>query len=158
MVRSAIAYNRSISSADRTKPTVCQADKSLVRICQKSFFENFKIKTFLDDSWILLVIPDNKSSPQCGHVAMKWFRKRNVFVLVRNCQKPKEQREQSQACLSYAESRLRKTKSIVRNLSEIFFVVCRKGMWRGVTLHIPFFDTLLVTCNQKVVSKTLPCK
>ena len=23
----------------------------------------------------------------------------------------------------------------VRNLSEIFFALCRKGMWRGVTLH-----------------------
>ncbi len=33
-------------------------------------------------------------------------------------------------------------------------------MWRGVTLHgnNPFFDTLLVTCNQKVGSETLPCK
>ena len=129
-------------------------------ICQKSIFENFKIKIFLNDFWLLLVIPDHRSSPPCGHVAMKWFRKRNVFVLVRNCQKPKEQREQSQACLSYAESRLRKTKSIVRNLSEIFFALCRKGMWRGVTLHgnNPFFDTLLVTCNPKVGSETLPCK
>ena len=47
---------------------------------QKSIFENFKTKIFLDDYWILLVIPDYKSSPLCGHVAMKWFRKRNVFV------------------------------------------------------------------------------
>ena len=127
---------------------------------QKSIFEYFKTKTFLDDSWILLVISDRPPSPLCGHVTMKWFRKRNVFVLVSNCHKPKEQREQSQACLSYAESRLRKTKSIARNLSEIFFALCRKGMWRGVTLHgnNPFFDTLLVTCNQKVGSKTLPCK
>ena len=46
---------------------------------QKYIFENFKTKIFLDDSCILLVIPDYKSSPLCGHVAMIWFRRRNVF-------------------------------------------------------------------------------
>ena len=117
MARSAIRYNRSISSAIRTKPTVCQADKALVRICQKSFFEKFKIKIFLDDSWMLLMIPDHKSSPPCGHVTMKWFRRRNDF------------------CFS------QELPEIVRNLSEIFFALCRKWMWRGMTLHgnNPFF-------------------
>ena len=48
---------------------------------QKSIFEYFKTKIFLDDSWILLMIPDRKSSPLCGHVTMKWFRRRKDFCL-----------------------------------------------------------------------------
>ena len=46
---------------------------------QKSIFENFKTKIFLDDSCILLVIPDYKSSPRGGHVTVQWFPKRNDF-------------------------------------------------------------------------------
>ena len=107
----------------------------IVRNVSEIFFWKFQDKNipgwFLDItdySWLQI----QSAMRTCGH---EWFRRRNVFVLVSNCQKPKEQREQSQACLSYAESRLRKTKSIARNLSEIFFALCRKGMWRGVTLH-----------------------
>ena len=88
---------------------------------QKSFFENFRTKIFLDDSRILLIIPDRKSCPLCGHVIMQWFRRRNVFVLVSNCQKPKEQREQSQACLSYAESRSEEDEVNSQEFVRIFF-------------------------------------
>ena len=82
------------------------------------------------------MIPDRKSSPLCGHVTVQWFRRRNDF------------------CFS------QELPEIVWNLSEIFFALCRKGTWRGVTLHgnNPFFDTLFVTYNPKVGSETLPCK
>ena len=136
MARSAIRYNRSIIQPIVPNQPFVKQIKHWSGIYQESFFENFKTKIFLDDSWILLVIPDHKSCPLCGHVTVQWFRRRNDF------------------CFS------QELPEIVRNLSEIFFALCRIWMWRGGTLHgnNPFFDTLLVRCNQKVGSKTLPCK
>ena len=58
----------------------------MVRNLSGIFFEN-SILIFLDDFWLLLVIPDYRKQSACGHVAVQWFRRRNVFVFVRNFQK-----------------------------------------------------------------------
>ena len=70
---------------------------------------------------------------------------KRFLVLVSNCHRPKEQREQSQACLGYAESRLRKTKSMTGNLHEIFFYNFKKEILLGdcwILLMIADYKTI----------------
>ena len=80
------------------------------------------------------------------------------FRVVRNGREPKEQREQSQACLGYAESRLRKTKSMVRNLPEIFFLenFKTKYSWMIPGYYWGFLTTkrsAMRTCDRAAVSQ-----
>ena len=88
---------------------------------QKSIFEYFKTKIFLDDSWILLMIPDRKSSPLCGHVTMKWLRRRKDF------------------CLS------QQLPEMTSNLHEILFLISKKEILLGDCCILP----MIADHNQK---------
>ena len=90
----------------------------------------------LVNCWTLLVIADHKNPVRLADNRLTlWLAPRVVFV-VSNCHEPKEQREQSQACLSYAESRLRKTKSMPSNLHEMIILKILKRNIPGKFLTI----------------------